>query len=119
LGISIGRLFFQLVILKWIRNVFSLYDMVTIRKDMILLLGNKEMDAREISSAVGVGEKEVYTHLNHISRSVKHQGKKLIIKPAECLGCGYVFEKRKRFTRPSRCPICKSEHMQSPMYRID
>ena len=85
---------------------------------MILLLGNKEMDAREISSAVGIGEKEVYTHLSHIARSVKHQRKKLVIIPAECLECGYIFEKRKRFTRPSRCPICKSEYIQSPMFRI-
>ena len=86
---------------------------------MILLIEHKEMDAREISSAVGVREKEVYTHLNHISRSIKRQGKKLIITPAECFGCEYVFEKRKRFTRPSRCPICKSEHIRNPMYRID
>ena len=93
--------------------------MKTLRKEMILLLSNKELSAREISSAVGVGEKEVYTHLNHISRSVKHERKKLIITPAKCLGCGYVFEKRKRFTRPSRCPICKSEHIRNPMYRID
>jgi hypothetical protein len=93
--------------------------MKTIRKEIILLLVDKEMNAKEISSVVGIGEKEVYTHLSHIARSVKHQRKKLIIKPAECLGCGYVFEKRKRFTRPSRCPICKSEHIQNPMYRID
>jgi predicted Zn-ribbon and HTH transcriptional regulator len=92
--------------------------MKTLRKEMILLLGNKEMDAKDISSAIGIGEKEVYTHLNHISRSVKHLRKKLTIKPAECFGCGYVFEKRKRFTRPSRCPICKSEHIRNPMYRI-
>jgi transcriptional regulator len=92
--------------------------MKTIREEMILLLANKEMDAREISSAVGIGEKEVYAHLFHIARSVKRQRKKLIIKPAECFGCGYVFEKRKRFTCPSRCPICKSEHIRNPMYRI-
>ena len=93
--------------------------MKTLRKEMMTLLSVNEMSAKEISSAVGIGEKEVYTHLSHIARSVKHQRKKLIIKPAECLGCGYVFEKRKRFTRPSRCPICKSEHIQNPMYRID
>ena len=92
--------------------------MKTIRKEIISLLEHKEMNAREISTAVGVGEKEVYTHLFHIARSIKHQRKKLIITPAKCLGCGYVFEKRKRFTRPSRCPICKSEHIQNPMYRI-
>ena len=92
--------------------------MKTIRKEMILLLGHKEMDAREISSALGVGEKEVYSHLSHVARSVKHQRKTLIIKPAECLGCRYVFQKRKRFTPPSRCPICKNEHIRNPMYRI-
>jgi len=85
---------------------------------MMTLLSDNEMSAKEISSAVGIGEKEVYTHLSHIARSVKHQRKKLIIKPAECLGCGYAFEKRRRFTRPSRCPICKSEHIHNPMYRI-
>jgi predicted Zn-ribbon and HTH transcriptional regulator len=93
--------------------------MKTIRKEMILLLSGRELSAKEISSVVGVGEKEVYGHLSHIARSIKHQRKKLMIKPAECLGCGYVFKKRKRFTRPSRCPICKSEQIRNPMYRID
>ncbi len=92
--------------------------MKTIRKDMILFLSDNEMSAKEISSTVGIGEKEVYAHLSHIARSVKRQRKKLIVKPAECLGCGYVFKKRTRFTSPGRCPICKSEHIQNPMYRI-
>lgn len=92
--------------------------MKTIRKQMMMLLSDNEMSAKEISSAVGIGEKEVYGHLSHISRSVKFQRKKLVINPSECMGCGYVFEKRKRFTRPGRCPICKSEHIKNPMYRI-
>ena len=85
---------------------------------MIELLEKKEMSAREISQTIGIREKEIYTHLPHISRSVNAKREKLIIIPAECLGCGYVFEKRKRFTRPSRCPQCKSEHIQNPVYRI-
>jgi predicted Zn-ribbon and HTH transcriptional regulator len=92
--------------------------MKTLRKQIMMLLSENEMSAREISSAVGIGEKEVYDHLSHISRSIKSQGKKLVIRPAECMGCGYVFEKRKRFTRPGRCPICKSEHIKHPSYRI-
>jgi predicted Zn-ribbon and HTH transcriptional regulator len=85
---------------------------------MIELLDNKEMSAREISQTIGIREKEVYAHLSHIARSVTAQRKKLMIIPAECLGCGFVFENRKRFTRPSRCPECKSEHIQNPVYRI-
>jgi len=93
--------------------------MQTIRKQMIELLDKREMSAREISQTIRIREKEVYTHLSHISRSVNAQRKKLIIIPAECLECGFVFEKRKRFTRPSRCPHCKSEHIRNPAYRID
>lgn len=99
---------------------FSLkHDMKTIRKQIMALLSDAEMTAKEISSAVGIGEKEVYGHLSHAARSVKSQGKKLVITPSECMGCGYVFEKRRRFNRPGRCPVCKSEHIKNPMYRID
>jgi hypothetical protein len=86
---------------------------------MIELLDKKEMSAREISQTIGIREKEVYAHLSHIARSVTRQKKKLMIIPSECLECGFVFEKRKRFTRPSRCPHCKSEHLQNPVYRIE
>ena len=91
----------------------------TIRKQMIELLDKREVSAREISQTLRIREKEVYAHLSHISRSVNARRKKLIILPAECLECGFVFEKRKRFTRPSRCPHCKSEHIRNPAYRID
>jgi len=91
----------------------------TIRKQMIELLDKKEMGVRDISQTIGIREKEVYAHLSHIARSVAAQRKKLIIIPAECLECGFVFENRKRYTRPSRCPHCKSEHIQNPMYKID
>jgi predicted Zn-ribbon and HTH transcriptional regulator len=63
-------------------------DMKTLRKQMMMLLGDNEMSAREISSAVGIGEKEVYGHLSHIARSIKSHGKKLAITPAQCMGCG-------------------------------
>jgi transcriptional regulator len=92
--------------------------MKTLRKQMMMLLDDNEMSAKEISSAVGIAEKEVYGHLAHIARSIKSRGKKLAIRPAECITCGYIFEKRNRFTRPGRCPICKSEHIKHPLYRI-
>jgi predicted Zn-ribbon and HTH transcriptional regulator len=85
---------------------------------MIALLSEEEMGARDISQSLGIREKEVYAHLPHISRSVAARGKRLVILPARCLGCGFVFEDRRRFTRPGRCPRCKGTHLQIPMYRI-
>ena len=92
--------------------------MQTIREQMIGLLEKEEMSARELSQAVKIREKEVYEHLAHIGRTVNTKRKKLVITPSQCLGCGYVFKDRKRFTRPGRCPHCKNERINNPAYQI-
>ena len=90
----------------------------TTRQQMIVLLSENDMSARDLSQAIGIREKEVYEHLPHIARSLEAQKKKVIIRPSTCLTCGYVFKERKRFTRPSRCPRCKKSHIQEPLYRV-
>jgi predicted Zn-ribbon and HTH transcriptional regulator len=92
--------------------------MKTIRQQLIDILMGREMTAIDLSQDVGIGEKEVYEHLPHIARSVASQGKELVIEPARCLKCGYVFEGRKRFTRPGRCPRCRETHIQKPAFRV-
>jgi predicted Zn-ribbon and HTH transcriptional regulator len=92
--------------------------MPTIRQKIIDLLNRREMDVRQLSGQVGIQEKEVIEHLSHISRSLAVKGKKLTIRPAECLICGYVFKKRQRFTRPGRCPRCKKSRLLSPAFYI-
>jgi predicted Zn-ribbon and HTH transcriptional regulator len=92
--------------------------METIRQQIIDLLSEEEMNAIEVSQELRIAEKEVYAHLPHIARSVVTQGKKLLIQPSRCLKCGYVFEERKRFTRPGHCPRCKATYIQRPAYRI-
>jgi predicted Zn-ribbon and HTH transcriptional regulator len=90
----------------------------TTRQQMIDILSKEEMSAREVSKALGIREKEVYDHLSHIARSQAARGKKLNVQPYSCLGCGFVFQDRKRFTRPSRCPRCKESRLQEATYRI-
>ena len=92
--------------------------MQTIRHQMIEALKKEEMTAIELSQSLRIPEKEVYEHLPHISRSVSSSGERLVIHPAMCLKCGYVFKDRRRFTRPGRCPRCKESHLQRPAYQI-
>ncbi len=92
--------------------------MPTIRQQIVELLLDEEMDARDLSREVGVKEKEVYDHLNHIARSMAAKGKQLNIHPSECLNCGYVFKDRTRFTRPGRCPRCRESRLINPSFKI-
>jgi predicted Zn-ribbon and HTH transcriptional regulator len=93
-------------------------EMKTIRQELIDALMDREMTAIDLSQEVGIGEKEVYEHLPHIARSVASQGNKLVVEQPRCLKCGFVFEGRKRFTRPGRCPKCRETHIQNPSYTI-
>jgi transcriptional regulator len=92
--------------------------MGTVRQEIINLLMDREMTARQISQALGIREKEVYDHLPNIARSLAGQGKKLIALPFSCMDCGHVFTDRKRWSRPGRCPICKNGHIQEPRFRV-
>jgi predicted Zn-ribbon and HTH transcriptional regulator len=90
----------------------------TIRQQMVTVLSEGPHSARDLSKILHIREKEVHDHLNHIARSLSPRKKALVTVPYGCLKCGYVFENRKRFTRPSRCPKCRGERIEEPVFQI-
>lgn len=92
--------------------------METIRRRMIRFLSERECSVRELSQYLGIREKDVFEHLQHIGCTVAARKWKLKVVPAKCLECSFTFEDRKRFTRPGRCPRCKGEHVADPRYII-
>jgi predicted Zn-ribbon and HTH transcriptional regulator len=90
--------------------------MPTLRKEIAAAIEEESLDLREISQLFRIREREVLDHLQHISRSA--HPKRLMMKPAQCQRCGFVFKKRGRLSAPSRCPLCKSESISPPRYQI-
>ena len=90
----------------------------TIRRLIMTELEQGPLSARDLSGLVGIPEKEVAGHLEHIRQSLHRIGRRLNVQPAECTKCGFVFEKRERLTRPSRCPVCKSESLHAPLFTL-
>lgn len=90
----------------------------TVRQRMINLLEKHPMGARDLSQTLGVSEKDAYTHLVHIRRSVSAKGKRLDMTPCECLSCGYIFRDRNRVEKPGRCPRCRKTHILGARFRV-
>jgi len=88
----------------------------TLRQGIIALIGRGEYSAKEISAEIGIREKEVYDHLEHIKRSV---GKAFIVTPAKCRKCGFVFEEREKLAKPGRCPVCRYQTIEAPLFKIN
>ncbi|MDI6744978.1 MAG: hypothetical protein QMD07_06335 [Thermodesulfovibrionales bacterium] len=90
----------------------------TIRHKIISVIENQTLSAKEISGNVGIPEKEVYEHLGHIQKTVNTKDAHLVITPAECTKCGFVFRKRERLKKPGKCPICRGESIHEPLFWI-
>jgi hypothetical protein len=91
----------------------------TVREAIRRVLRAGPATARDLSSEIGVREKDVAQHLEHLERSALHRGERLVVVPATCLACGYAFRERSRFTRPGACPSCRSTRIDPPVFRIE
>lgn len=75
------------------------------------------MSVRDLSQSLSISEREVRSHLGHVMKTAAARFK-LVIDPPVCNGCGFRFENRKKFHKPSRCPKCRAESISSPMYQL-
>jgi len=91
----------------------------TVRQEIVTLLEARERTPRQLADLLGMRERELSDHLPHVARTLRAGGRRLAVRPAECLACGHVFRDRRRLTAPSRCPRCKSLRIDPPAYRVE
>ncbi len=90
----------------------------TVRRRILALLSERPRSAKEISADVRIPEKEVCGHLEHLRMSLRREGRRIVVTPAECFACGFVFRKRERLGKPGRCPVCRGEAVSEPLYFV-
>ena len=91
----------------------------TVRQRLRAILEEESLSARELSGMVGVPEREVYGHLEHLRLSLRGSGRELAVAPARCRQCGFLFRKRDRLGKPGRCPQCRQTSIAEPLFRIE
>ncbi|MGE5663969.1 MAG: transcriptional regulator [Deltaproteobacteria bacterium] len=90
----------------------------TARRRILLLISERPLTAKAISADVRIPEKEVRGHLEHLRKTLRREGRRVAVTPAECLACGFVFRKRERFAAPGRCPVCRGESVSEPLFFV-
>ena len=91
--------------------------MSTPRQAMKELLAEQPRSSLELSQLLSLSEKEVLDHLAHLARA-SGPGQHFRVIPAVCKHCGFVFKKRDRLTRPSRCPLCHHQTISRPRFAL-
>jgi transcriptional regulator len=90
----------------------------TVRAALEAELRKGPASARDLSTAVGIREKDVAEHLEHVEHSARARGERLLVEPATCGDCGFRFEGRRRLTRPGACPECRGTRLDPPLFSL-
>lgn len=91
----------------------------TIRQQIVTLLETGERTPRDLAVLLGIEERELAADLPHVVRSLRAARRRLQVRPAECLACGFVFRDRRRLTTPGRCPRCRSNRIDPPAFHLE
>ena len=91
---------------------------MTRREEIFELLKNSPMSAQQIAFYFKCTLNEIEEALMHLAKSVR-PAYELRMYPAKCVHCGFVFKERSRIRKPSKCPKCKSERIDAPLFFIE
>jgi predicted Zn-ribbon and HTH transcriptional regulator len=94
----------------------SRYD--TIRKYITALLEEETFSTKDLSQFTRIPEKDVCDHLAHIRKTLNKHNRHLETTPAQCEKCGFIYKKRERFSKPSKCPLCHGSLIYPPHFHI-
>jgi predicted Zn-ribbon and HTH transcriptional regulator len=88
------------------------------RKALLELLIDRPRRLTELGQLLDVKPKDVAEHLQHLLRSIKHDGYRAVIEPAECRHCGFEFGKDK-LIKPGKCPKCQHTWISEPRIHLE
>jgi predicted Zn-ribbon and HTH transcriptional regulator len=90
----------------------------TTRQRVADRLREQPLQAGAIANEFDITTSEALSHVEHISKSLESGPEQLLVAPPECQECGFD-EFDDLVNRPSRCPDCKSESVEEPLFRVE
>lgn len=93
----------------------------TRRQLLVELLSQEERSFDELREIFQIPVRDLEEALRHVARSLHRGPRRLVVVPARCHGCDFVFEgRRDRHLRPpGRCPHCHGRRIGSTRFRVE
>jgi predicted Zn-ribbon and HTH transcriptional regulator len=88
------------------------------RKQLLDVLAAEPRTASSLARELGLLRRDIEDDLRHLVRSARTAGHRVIVEPARCKSCGFVFGGDK-LSKPGKCPQCRSTWVFEPLLRIE
>jgi predicted Zn-ribbon and HTH transcriptional regulator len=91
---------------------------MTNRRKIIALLSEGPRTPTSVARQLRLDRRDLYTELSHALQSVRAAGHRVIVDPATCVSCGFVFAET-TLHKPGKCPSCRGTRVREPRLRIE
>jgi predicted Zn-ribbon and HTH transcriptional regulator len=89
----------------------------TRRQRIVERLAEGEWEFDDLRHDLGLTVNVLEEDLRHIERSVRAERRRLIVRPARCEACDFVFKSTAPHP-PGRCPSCRDRRIAGPWFHI-
>jgi predicted Zn-ribbon and HTH transcriptional regulator len=90
---------------------------VTLRKQLMDVLSREPRSVSSLAHEIGLSRGDVEDALRHMIRSARAAGHRVVVVPARCRSCGFVFDEDK-LTKPGKCPSCRNSRIFEPQIAV-
>jgi transcriptional regulator len=91
---------------------------MTVRRDLVKILSLEPRSVSSIAREFGLLRGDVEDHLRHAIRSAEAAGHTIVVEPARCRQCGFVFG-ADRLSKPGKCPECRGTRLYEAQIRVE
>jgi predicted Zn-ribbon and HTH transcriptional regulator len=91
---------------------------MTLRKQLIEYLSHEPRSISRLARELGISRADVEDALRHMIRSARAVGHRVLVLPARCRTCGFVFDEDK-LAKPGKCPSCRNSRIYEAQISIE
>jgi len=88
------------------------------RRDLMTMLTAQPRSVSSLARELGLTRGDVEDDLRHMIRSARATGHRVVVEPARCKACGFVFGEDK-LSKPSRCPECRQSRIVEAQISVE
>ena len=93
---------------------------MTRRQRLADILDMEPRSVEALAAEFRMEPRDVEEDLRSLEKTLRRDGKRIVVEPARCRHCRFVFNDRadRRYTTPSKCPKCRATQIEPALLRI-
>jgi transcriptional regulator len=90
---------------------------MTRRREIVEFLSAGPRSVSSLARELGLDRRDAEDDLRHAIRSARAAGHPILVEPARCKQCGFLFSDDK-LAKPGKCPECRGTRIFEAQVRI-